>query len=105
MALRFYGVLATEQFIDGNLVNQQTQLTRSCRVQGTAGAKGGARERRDLGLRSPAQGVSKEREPTSLFGDRGRRKVAFPLPQAGHVAAERAIEAQVCLRSYPIYYR
>lgn len=40
-----------------------------------------------------------------LFGVRGRRNLAFPLPPTGHVAAERAIEAQVCLRSYPIYYR
>lgn len=41
-----------------------------------------------LGERGPPQG--------------GRWKT--PPSQAGHVAAERAIEAQVCLRSYPIYY-
>lgn len=105
LALRFYGVLATEQFIDGDLVNQQPGLARSCRVYGTAGDAGGARERKDLGLRSLAQRGAKEKEPIRLFGFWGRCNLAFSLLQTGHVAAERAIEAQVCLRSYPIYYR
>lgn len=32
LALRFYGVLATEQFIDGDLVTPRPGLARSCRV-------------------------------------------------------------------------
>lgn len=60
LALWFYGVLATKQFIDGDLVNQHTGLARSCRVKDTAGDGGGARKKRDLGLRSPAGGAGGE---------------------------------------------
>lgn len=101
LALWFYGVLATEQFIDSNLVKPAARLSTSCKVQRTARDEGQERP----SPRSPAQRVDKEMEPTRLFGGRSLRKVAHPLPQPSHVAAERAIEAQVCLRSYPIYYR
>jgi hypothetical protein len=49
LALWFYSVLATEQFIDGDLVNQQPGLARSCSVQGTNGDERGARAEKDQG--------------------------------------------------------
>lgn len=105
LALWFYGVLATEQFIDGDLVKPAAWALHKLRGPraelGTEEGRGrGEPWVPDLQPRRGAKG----RESTRLFGGQGPRKVAAPLPQPGHVAAERAIEAQVCLRSYPIYY-
>nr|XP_036878330.1 collagen alpha-1(I) chain-like [Manis javanica] len=66
LALRFYGVLATEQFIDGDLINQQPWLAGSCKVQGTAEdrRRRGAGEEDTGGPRSPARRNAGQREAT-----------------------------------------
>lgn len=73
LALRFYGFLATEQFIDGDLVNQQPGSP------GLQGPRHGWGRRRGEGDERPGSQISssggaKEKEPTRLFGGQGPRE-------------------------------
>lgn len=71
----------------------------------TLGTEEGQGRGEAWGLRSPSSRGRSGEGPPACLGMGVAARWQPPSFQAGHVAAERAIEAQVCLRSYPIYYR